>query len=130
MLVKVPASINVARLVDALNTSPTKATNLKHKIYYFLSLITDTNDNYRLNDENGGYHKLCSAELKKALGSKDFYVIRDLVMNPADPIIEVDNSWHIPMAEIPAATVKVIGLPPNTIQVKLCSKPYQINYQN
>jgi hypothetical protein len=96
MLVKVPASINVARLVDALNTSPTRATNLKHKIYYFLSLITDTNDNYRLNDENGGYHKLCSAELKKALGSKDFYVIRDLVMNPADPIIEVDNSWHNP----------------------------------
>ncbi len=96
MLVKVPASINVARLVDALKASPTRAANLKHKIYYFLSLITDTNDNYRLNDENGGYHKLCSAELKKALGSKDFYVIRDLLMNPADPIIEVDNSWHNP----------------------------------
>lgn len=96
MLVKVPASINVAGLVDALNTSPTRATNLKHKIYYFLALITDTNDNYRLNDDNGGYHNLCSAELKKVLGSKDFYVIRDLLMNPADPIIETDNSWQNP----------------------------------
>ena len=96
MLVKVPASINVARLVDALNTSPTRATNLKHKIYYFLSLITDTNDNYRINDNNGGYHNLCSSELKKVLGSKDFYVIRDLLMNPTDPIIEVDKSWHNP----------------------------------
>ena len=96
MLVKVPASINVAGLVDALKASPTRAANLKHKIYYFLSLITYTNDNYRLNDNNGGYNNLCSAELKKVLGSKDFYVIRDLLMNPADPIIETDNSWHNP----------------------------------
>jgi hypothetical protein len=96
MLVKVPASINVAGLVDALNTSPTRATNLKDKIYCFISLITDTNDNYRINDNNGGYHNLCSSELKKVLGSKDFYVIRDLLMNPTDPIIEVDKSWHNP----------------------------------
>ena len=96
MLVKVSASINVAGLVNALNTSPTRAANLKNKIYYFLSLLTDTNDNYPLNDSNDGYHNLCSAELKKVLGSKDFYVIRDLLMNPFDPIIEVDNSWHNP----------------------------------
>ena len=96
MLVKVSDSIHVAGLVDALNASPTRAANLKHKIYYFISLLTDTNDNYRLNKENGGYHKLCSGELKKVLGSKDFYVIRDLLMNPSDPIIEVDNSWHNP----------------------------------
>ena len=96
MVLRIINSVNIAGLVDALNTSPTRATNLKHKIYYFLSLITDTNDNYRLNDNNGGYHNLCSAELKKALGSKDFYIIRDLLMNPADPIIEADNSWHNP----------------------------------
>lgn len=89
-------SLDIAGLVDALKASPTRAANLKYKIYYFLSLITDTNDNYRLNDNNGGYHNLCSAELKKVLGSKDFYVIRDLLMNPVDPIIETDNSWHNP----------------------------------
>ena len=96
MLVKISSLIDVARLVDALNASPTRATNLKHKIYYFLSLLTDTNDNYRLNDSIDGYHNLCSSELKKVLGNKDFYVIRDLLLNPSDPIIEVDNSWHNP----------------------------------
>ena len=96
MKIRINPTIDVAGLVDALKASPTRAANLKHKIYYFLSLITDTNDNYRLNDNNGGYHNLCSAELKKVLGSKDFYVIRDLLMNPVDPIIETDNSWHNP----------------------------------
>ena len=88
--------IDVVGLVDALNASPTRAANLKHKIYYFLSLITDTNDNYRLNDNNDGYHNICSSEIKKVLGSKDFYVIRELLLNPNDPIIEIDNSWHNP----------------------------------
>ena len=76
--------------------SPTRATNLKHKIYYFLSLLTDTNDNFRLNNDNGGYHNLCSLELKKSLGNKDFYIIRELLLNRVDPIIEVDSSWHNP----------------------------------
>jgi hypothetical protein len=96
MLTKVSASINVAELVDTLNVSPTRATNLKYKIYYFLSLLTDTNDNYRLNSENRGYHNLCSNELKKILGNKDFYIIRELLLNPKDPIIEMDKSWYNP----------------------------------
>jgi hypothetical protein len=96
MKIRINPSINVAGLVDALKASPTRAANLKHKIYYFLSLITDTNDNYRLNNNNGGYHNLCSCELKKVLGNKDFYIIRELLLNPNDPIIEVDNSWHNP----------------------------------
>jgi hypothetical protein len=89
-------SINVAELVDTLNVSLTRATNLKYKIYYFLSLLTDTNDNYRLNSDNGGYHNLCSLELKKILGNKDFYIIRELLLNPDEPIIEVDRSWYNP----------------------------------
>lgn len=96
MIVKISSSIDVAVLVDALNASPTRATNLKYKIYYFLSLLTDTNDNYRLNDSNDGYHNICSSEIKKVLGSKDFYVIRELLLNPVDPIIEIDNSWYNP----------------------------------
>ena len=96
MKIKTISSIDVAGLVDALKASPTRATNLKHKIYYFLSLITETNDNYRLNEKTGGYHKLCSSELKKVLGNKDFYLIRELLLNLTDPIIEVDNSWHSP----------------------------------
>jgi len=96
MKISLNSSIDVARLVDALNASPTRATNLKCKIYYFLSLITDTNDNCRLNDRASGFHKLCSSELKKVLGNKDFYLIRELLLNSEDPIIEVDSSWHNP----------------------------------
>ncbi len=96
MIIQISSSINVAGLVDALKVSPTRAANLKHKIYYFLSLITDTNDNYRLNTDNGGYHNLCSSELKQVLGNKDFYFIRELLLNPEDPIIEMDKSWYNP----------------------------------
>ncbi len=96
MVVHILSGVNVAGLVDTLKMSPTRATNLKYKIYYFLSLLTDTNDNYRFNSDNGGYHNLCSSELKKIFGNKDFYIIRELLLNPDDPIIEVDRSWHNP----------------------------------
>jgi hypothetical protein len=94
MAIVCPITINVAELVDTLKVSPTRTTNLKYKIYYFLSLLTDTNDNYRLNINNGGYHNLCSSELKKVLGNKDFYIIRELLLNPKDPIIEMNRSWY------------------------------------
>jgi hypothetical protein len=96
MKISLNSSIDVARLVGDLNASPTRATNLKYKTYYFLSLLTDTNDNYRLNESRNGFHKLCSSELKKVLGNKDFYLIRELLLNSEDPIIEVDSSWHNP----------------------------------
>ena len=96
MVISCPDLKNIVGLVDTLNVSPTRAINLKNKIYYFLSLLTDTNDNCRLNIENGGYHNLCSSELKKILGNKDYYIIRELLLDPDEPIIEVDRSWHNP----------------------------------
>ncbi|MFM6993672.1 MAG: hypothetical protein ACKOWO_00995 [Sediminibacterium sp.] len=93
MVISCPDIKNIAGLVDTLKVSPTRAINLKNKIYYFLSLLIDTNDNYRLNVNNGGYHNLCSSELKKVLGNKDFYIIRELLLNNKDPIIEMDRSW-------------------------------------
>jgi hypothetical protein len=96
MKIRINSSIKVTELVGALKASPTRATNLKYKIYYFLSLITDTNDNYRLNENNGGFHNICSSEIKRVLGNKDFYAIRELLLNPTHPIIEIDNSWHNP----------------------------------
>jgi hypothetical protein len=96
MVISCPDIKNIAGLVDTLKVSPTRAINLKNKISYFLSLLTDTNDNYRLNVDNGGYHNLCSSELKKVLGNKDFYIIRELLLNPKDPIIEMDKSWYNP----------------------------------
>lgn len=96
MKIRINSSINAAELVDALKVSTTRAENLKHKIYYLLSLLTDSNENYHLNNDNGGYHNLCSFEIKKILGNKDFYIIRTLLLNPFDPIIEVDRSWYNP----------------------------------
>lgn len=96
MKIFINSRINIEELIDALNASPTRATNLKHKTYYFLSLITDTNDNLHLNEKMGGFHKLCSSELKKVLGNKDFYLIREMLLNSEDPIIEINNSWHNP----------------------------------
>jgi hypothetical protein len=96
MKIRINSSIKVAELIDALDASATRANNLKYKIYYFLSLITDTNDNLHLNERMGGFHKLCSSELKKVLGNKDFYLIRELLLNSEGPVIEVNKSWHNP----------------------------------
>jgi hypothetical protein len=129
MVVHILSGVNVAGLVDTLKVSPTRATNLKYKIYYFLSLLTDTNDNYRLNNDNGGYHNLCSSELKKILGNKDFYIIRELLLNPDDPIIEVDRSWHNPNGNSSSGYCQGYRITPMYIQVTLYIRPYLISCQ-
>ena len=99
-LVKIVNSINVAELIHNLNISRTRKSNLKVKTYYLLSVITDTNDNYKLNDATDGYHKICSDKMKKILGNKYFYFIRDLLTNPIDPILELNGSWQNSSDEI------------------------------
>jgi hypothetical protein len=51
MRLQVPATVDVKGLVAKLNLSSTVSYNIKNKIYYFLSLIVSTNDNYRLDIE-------------------------------------------------------------------------------
>lgn len=94
MKVLVPTSVDVKRLVEGLNLSPTRKRNMKYKIYYILSLMVLTNDNYELNEKSGGYRSLSSVLMKKIIGRKDFYFIISLLSNPVDAIIESDNSWH------------------------------------
>lgn len=96
MKLKINESIDVNSLLKELNLSQTRTSNLKPKIYYFLSLITDTNENYKFNKAKNGYHNICSDLMKKILGNKDFYIIRNLLMNPNNPIIELNESWHNP----------------------------------
>lgn len=93
-LVKIVNSINVAELINNLDVSRTRKSNLKVKTYYLLSVITDTNDNYKLNKATNGFHKICSDKMKKILGNTDFYFVRNLLMNPSDPIIEINGSWQ------------------------------------
>lgn len=96
MKVLVPTSVDVKRLVEELDMSPTRKRNIKYKIYYILSQIVSTNENYQLNERSGGYRGLCSVFMKDILGRKDFYLIIGFLTKPDDPIIESDNSWHNP----------------------------------
>jgi hypothetical protein len=93
MRVMVPKSVNVKQLVQGLNLSPTRLENLKNKIYYFLSRIVSTNDNFKLNEKNNGYINISSVIMRKAMGRKDYYLILKLLSDSKDPIIETNNSW-------------------------------------
>ncbi len=94
MKVLVPKSVNVKELVGGLSFSKTRTENIKNKIYYFLSLLVNTNDNYRLNDNTSGYRKLSSVMMRKIMGRKDYYLIITLLSKPNNPIIESNNSWR------------------------------------
>jgi len=94
MRVQVPISVNVEEIVQGLNLSPTRSENIKNKIYYFLSRIVSTNDNFKLNEKNDGFRNISSVIMRKIMGRKDYYLILDLLTNPLDPIIETNNSWQ------------------------------------
>jgi|GEM_PF-1785139 len=98
MKTKVPVTVDVSGLVTRLNLSPTRSHNLTNKTYYFLSLIVAHNDNYRLNEANDGYRNICSVQIKKVLGNKDYYLILNLLLRTTDPIVETNQSWHNPAA--------------------------------
>lgn len=93
MRVVVPTSVDVKGLVRGLNPSQTRYRNVKNKMYYFLSKIVSTNDNYRLNLKNNGFRNLCSVPIKKVLGNRDYYDIIHLLTSPDDPIIQTNKSW-------------------------------------
>jgi hypothetical protein len=94
MDVMLPASVDVKELVGTLNLSPTRSKSIKNKIYYFLSQIMLTNDNYDLNEKKEGYHRISSVLMKKIMGRMDYYLILQLLSNPQSPVIESNNSWH------------------------------------
>jgi hypothetical protein len=94
MVVRVPESVNVAKLIEPINLSKTQRNNLKEKTYYFLSVIAQSNDNYRLYQKNHGFVKVSSELMKKKLGNKYYYQILELLSNQDEPIIESDESWY------------------------------------
>ena len=94
MIVQVPTSVNVKELVKGLYLTTTRSENIKNKIYYFLSRIVSTNDNFKLNEKNDGYRKISSVLMRKIMGRKDYYFILELLTNPLDPIIESNNSYQ------------------------------------
>jgi hypothetical protein len=85
--------INVEELLSNLDLSPTRKKNLKEKVYYFLSLLTRTNDNYEFLYERDGYKRICS-RIQKSILDKDYYTILSLLSESKDPIIEKNKSWR------------------------------------
>lgn len=94
MNIIVPASVNVKELVGNLNLSPTRTKSIKNKIYYFLSLVLQTNHNAALNEKSAGYRRISSVQMKKIMGRKDYHLIIQLLTNPQRPVIESNKSWH------------------------------------
>lgn len=94
MIVMIPASVDVKEMVGTLNLSPIRSKSIKNKIYYFLSQIVLTNDNYDLNEKEKGYRQISSVLMKKIMGRKDYYIIIQILTNPQVPVVESNNSWH------------------------------------
>lgn len=94
MKTMVPKSINVKELVRGLNLSRTRSESIKNKIYYFLSLLVLTNDNYNLNEKSEGYRSISSVLMRKIMGRKDYYFVLKLLSDALDPIIESKRSWR------------------------------------
>jgi hypothetical protein len=94
MIVMIPESVNVKDLVSGLNLSATRSESIKNKIYYFLSLLVLTNDNYSLNEKNNGYRNISSVKMRKVMGRKDYYLILQILSDSSDPVIESDGSWR------------------------------------
>ena len=92
MKVKVPSSVDVKQLVSEHFPTPTTQRNMKYRIYYFLSLVTNDNDNYVLTEDNDGYHRICSRLIYKILGARNCQaMIRFLLENE---IIESNESYR------------------------------------
>jgi len=99
MSVQVPASVNVKELVSQLDLSRTLKENTKNRIYFFLSRIVSTNENYELYKENDGFRNVSSVYMRKVIGKESYKDILDLLMNPTDPIIESNDSWQSPQGD-------------------------------
>lgn len=95
MKVTIPASLSVVNLIKHKNWSPTRQKNMRDKIYYFLSLLTRTNENAKFlyNDKNS-YKKICSVIQKKIHGFADYYEIRNLLLEGPEPIITNNKKWR------------------------------------
>jgi len=94
MNVTIPKKINVENLIKDKDWSKTRKKNMRDKIYYFLSLLTRTNDNVLfLFDDGKSHKKICSCIQKKIHGNVDYYIITEILTDKANPIIVKNKKW-------------------------------------
>jgi hypothetical protein len=93
MVVTIPANIDVAKLLKKEKFSKTKTKSMRDGIYYFLSLLTRTNDNTSFLYDTTDFKKICSGIQKKLHGNEEYYTILKILESKDDPIIERNKSW-------------------------------------
>ena len=93
MKVTIPANIDVVKMLKDQNLSKTRLKSMRDKMYYFLSILTRTNDNSKFLLDSEKYKKVCSCILKKLLGNKDYYEIIKILESKNEPIIEKNKKW-------------------------------------
>jgi len=60
MMLKIPATVDVPKLLKEEGLSAIRMKSMRDRIYYFLSLITRTNDNVKFIYDDGEYKRICS----------------------------------------------------------------------
>lgn len=98
MRLQVPATVDVKGLVAKLGLNKILYTNIKNRVYYFLSLLVSTNDNYELNEDNNGFRNISSVLMKKIVDKRHYGTIVRLLTDPEDPVIETNGSWSNSMS--------------------------------
>lgn len=93
MKVAIPTNIDVVKLLKERGLSKTRIKSMRDKIYYFLSILTRSNDNVKFLLDSQKYRKICSCIQKKIHGNTEFYQILSILESPEDPIIEKNNKW-------------------------------------
>ena len=113
MFVTIPSKVDVAKLLKKEKLSKTKAKSIRDGIYYFLSLLTRTNDNISFLYDTNDFKKICSCIQKKLHGNEEYYTILKILESKDDPIIERNKSWKNTKKKMDFA--KVLELQKNMI---------------
>lgn len=92
MKILVPKSVDVNQLLEKTDLSKTRKNNIKYKIYYFLSKIVLTNQNYQLYKKHDWFRKVCSTQMN-LIFRRDYKIIFDILKDIEDPIIQSSESY-------------------------------------
>ncbi|HLO46013.1 MAG TPA: hypothetical protein VK175_16850 [Leadbetterella sp.] len=87
MKITIPKNIDIkARIID-FESQNEVSNKFKDKVYYFLSRIFINNSNRENYKDN--YVRICYSEMKKKIGVRDYKMIKKMLLNPNDQVVEV-----------------------------------------
>lgn len=93
MTITIPKNIDIKARIKDFETQNKVSRKFKEKVYYFLSRIFINNYN-RERYRNNAYHvKICSSEMKKIIGNREYQLVRKLLIHSPDPIVEIVENY-------------------------------------